>query len=181
MPVGSADGLSLTGRGRSAHDPDEACPVALISTITGGFEYAVAFIFNAPKLPPDCDRRAAKLLELADAPAGCPGIHSFCGADRIVSVLVPLDTKTINVLGNVFCDIAGGRAFVVIDGDEGDAASFGARLVSILGQAIMQKSLAYAPSRLGRQKYKEVPVGAAVVVGLGDPKAIQLDAVAGQF
>ena len=67
-------------------------------------------VIDAAQLSPHTYRWPADLLKLADAPTGGPSLYALRGVLAIAAFQILVNVATVDVLGDVLRDIAGGAA-----------------------------------------------------------------------
>lgn len=137
-------------------------------------------VLNAAQFTPHAHRGAADLLKLPDAPCTGPGLHPLGGFHGGLSMEVIAHLMAVDVLGNVLGDIACGRALVPVDGLEVAAMLGGTSLIGAVFEGVVADGVPQGLHVLRGTEQKQVPMGCAVMLGLGYAKAIHGHALAHQ-
>src|SRR3569623_157849 len=151
-------------------------PRARVRSVRQLFEYSFETLgIETPKLPPQRHRRPADLLKLPNPPRRRPGLDPLRGCLRLRPVKIGIQAEAVDVLRNVFRDIARRTAFSGINGNSLKAMFHRTRFVAVLGKAIVRKDRPHFGDLLGRKEQQQMPMWRAVVLRFGNAQPVRPD------
>lgn len=159
----------------AAHELQEARPFASVSRYDGFLQESGRGVVCPAQFAPDGDRRAADLLELADAPGRCPGLYAFRRRFGIEAFQIGVEAVAVDVLGDVFGDVASGGALAPVDGHCLEAVLVRAGFVAVFLQGIVGHDFIDGGLVPGFHEQQKMPVRCTVVLRFGNPEAIDRD------
>ena len=161
---------------------NEPRPIAAIGRETRTLYHVIVDRFaQSPTLPPEPHGRAPQLLKLTDRMERAPGFDAPRGIGARESYRLirfqraDIRTAAVYVFGDVFGDVADGRTLGRVDNFKPDTMLLGPGLIREVRKPQGGK---HAPNRevmSARAPDEHMPMGRAVVMGLGDTESVNQD------